>query len=139
MSFHFRPRRLAHAALTVALVVLVAACAQDHPESVFHQRTDFNRDVDFLFRLIIWVGVAVFVFVEGVLVVALIKFRQRPNQPEPEHVHGNTTLELAWTIIPALILIIIAIPTVRTIFRTQAKARSDALQVEVIGHQWWWE
>jgi cytochrome c oxidase subunit 2 len=139
MSFHLRPRRLVHAALTVALVVLVAACAQDHPESVFHQRTDFNRDVDFLFRLIIWVGVAVFVFVEAVLVVALIKFRQRPNQPEPEHVHGNTTLEIAWTIIPALILIIIAIPTVRTIFRTQAKARSDALQVEVIGHQWWWE
>src|SRR5438876_150032 len=139
MPFHFRPRRLAYAALTVALVALVAACAQNYPETVFHQRTDFNRDVDFLFRLIIWVGVAVFIFVEAVLVVAMVKFRARPNQPEPEHVHGNTTLEIAWTVIPALILVIIAIPTVRTIFRTQAKARSDALQVEVIGHQWWWE
>src|ERR1043166_552371 len=139
MPFDFRPRRLAYAALTVALVVLVAACAQDHPETVFHQRTDFNRDVDFLFKLIIWVGVAVFVFVEAVLVVAMVKFRARPGQPEPEHVHGNTTLEIAWTVIPALILVIIAIPTVRTIFRTQAKARGDALQVEVIGHQGWWE
>jgi cytochrome c oxidase subunit 2 len=54
-------------------------------------------------------------------------------------VHGNTTMEIAWTVIPLIILIMIAIPTVRTIFRTQAVARSDALQVEVIGHQWWWE
>ena len=43
------------------------------------------------------------------------------------------------TVIPLLILIIIGIPTVRTIFKTQAAARSDALQVEVVGHQWWWE
>jgi cytochrome c oxidase subunit II len=54
-------------------------------------------------------------------------------------VHGNTTLEIAWTVIPALILAVIAVPTVRTIFKTQATARADALQVEVIGHQWWWE
>jgi cytochrome c oxidase subunit 2 len=54
-------------------------------------------------------------------------------------VHGNTTLEVLWTAIPAVILLTIAVPTVRTIFRTQAKARPGALQVEVIGHQWWWE
>jgi cytochrome c oxidase subunit 2 len=54
-------------------------------------------------------------------------------------VHGNTTLEILWTAIPALILAFIAVPTVRTIFKTQAKAKADALQVEVIGHQWWWE
>src|ERR1043166_6643925 len=127
------------AALTVALAVLMAACGQDHPDSIFHQRTDFNREVDYLFKLIIWLGTAVFVFVEGILILTLIKYRKRPGQPEPEHVHGNTTLEIAWTVIPLLILIVIGIPTVRTIFKTQAAARSDALQVEVIGHQWWWE
>src|SRR5690606_30173493 len=51
----------------------------------------------------------------------------------------NTTLEIMWTVAPALILILIAVPTVRTIFRTQAPAVPEALQVEVIGHQWWWE
>jgi cytochrome c oxidase subunit II len=127
------------AALTVALAVLMAACGQNHPDSIFHQRTDFNRDVDKLFRLLIWLGTFVFIFVEAVLVIALIKYRQRPGQPEPEHVHGNTTLEIAWTVIPLLILIVIGIPTVRTIFKTQAVARADALQVEVVGHQWWWE
>jgi cytochrome c oxidase subunit II len=132
-------RSLGMAALTVGLAVLLTACGQNHPESVFHQRTDFNRDVDFLFKLLIYAGTAVFIFVEGILVLTLVKYRKRPNQPEPEHVHGNTTLEIAWTVIPLLILIVIAIPTVRTIFKTQAVARSDALQVEVIGHQWWWE
>ncbi len=139
MPFQPRPRRLAQAALTVALLAFVAACGQNYPDSVFHRRTDFNRDVDYLFKLLIYAGTAVFIFVEAILVFTLIKFRKRPGQPEPEHVHGNTTLEIAWTVIPLLILILIAIPTVRVIFKTEAAARSDALQVEVIGHQWWWE
>ena len=127
-------------ALTVALAVFLAACGQqNYPESVFHQRTDVNRDVDYLFKILIYAGTAVFIFVEGILVWTLIKFRKRPGQPEPVHVHGNTTLEIAWTVIPLVILILIAIPTIKTIFKTQAVARSDALQVEVIGHQWWWE
>src|SRR4029450_4025481 len=58
---------------------------------------------------------------------------------EPRHVHGNTVLEITWTIAPAIILVFIAIPTVQTIFRTQARAVPNALQVEVVGHQWWWE
>ena len=127
-------------ALTVALAVFLAACGQQsYPESIFHQRTDVNRDVDYLFKILIYAGTAVFIFVEGILVWTLIKFRKRPGQPEPVHVHGNTTLEIAWTVIPLVILILIAIPTIQTIFKTQATARSDALQVEVIGHQWWWE
>ena len=144
MSFLSRLRRpgtrkAGAVALTVVLAALLAACGQDHPDSIFHQRTDVNRDVDYLFKILIYAGTAVFIFVEGILVWTLIKFRKRAGQPEPEHVHGNTTLEIAWTVIPLIILIMIAIPTVRTIFKTQAEARSDALQVEVIGHQWWWE
>ena len=142
MFRHPRPRRLVRAALTVALAassVVVAAC-QSHPNSIFHDRTDWNRDVGFLFDLLIVLGTIVFVFVEAILIYALIRFRRRRGVPrQPEHVHGNTTLEILWTIIPAVILVVIAIPTVRTIFRTGSAARADALQVEVIGHQWWWE
>ena len=97
--------------------------ARNYPDSIFHQRTDFNRDVDYLFKILIYAGTAVFIFVEGILVWTLIKYRNRPGQPEPEHVHGNTTLEIAWTVIPLVILILIAIPTVQTIFKTQAAAR----------------
>lgn len=132
-------RHAGAAALTVGLAVFLAACGQNHPDSIFHQRTDVNRDVDFLFKILIWAGSIVFVIVEGILVFTLVKYRKRPGQAEPEHVHGNTALEITWTVIPLLILVIIAIPTVSTIFKTQAPARADALQVEVTGHQWWWE
>ena len=53
--------------------------------------------------------------------------------------HGNTRLEILWTVLPAVILAIIAVPTVRSIFRTEAPAPPGALEVHVIGHQWWWE
>lgn len=132
-------RKAGAAALTVAMAAMLAACGGNHPDSIFHQRTDFNRDVDYLFRILIYFGTGVFIFVEGILIWTLFKFRARPGQPEPEHVHGNTTLEIAWTVIPLIILVLIGVPTIRTIIRTQAAARSDALQVEVIGHQWWWE
>ena len=141
MFRHPRPRGLIRAALTVALAAssLVVTACQSHPNSIFHDRTDWNRDVGFLFDLLIVLGTIIFVFVEGILIYALIRFRRRGAPRQPEHVHGNSTLEIIWTIIPAVILVVIAIPTVRTIFRTGSSARADALQVEVIGHQWWWE
>jgi cytochrome c oxidase subunit 2 len=143
MPFKLRPRwpstrGAGAAALTVALLTL-AGCSADYPNSVFHSRTDFNRDTDALFQLIIKLGVVVFILVFVLLIVTMWKYRTRPGQREPEHVHGNTTLEILWTIIPALVLLWIAVPTVRTIFKTEAPAPAGALQVQVIGHQWWWE
>jgi cytochrome c oxidase subunit 2 len=139
MPAESRLRRLATAALTVALASLVVGCVQN-PNSVFHHRTDFNRDVGSLFELLIWLGTIVFVFTEGMLLWAIVKYRSRPGKPhQPEQVHGNTRLEILWTVIPAVVLAVIAVPTVQTIFKTQGVARADALQVEVTGHQWWWE
>jgi cytochrome c oxidase subunit 2 len=140
MPFQLRPRWLAtRGAGAAALTAALSACAGDYPNSVFHSRTEFNRDIDALFQLIINLGIIVFVLVFGLLIVTMWKYRTRPGQREPEHVHGNTTLEILWTVIPALILVWIAVPTVRTIFRTEAPAAAGSLQVEVIGHQWWWE
>lgn len=127
------------AALTALVVGALAACGPSHPLSIFTRFTDFNRDVGGLFSLLIWLGMIVFVFVEGLLIWTIFRYRRRDGQAAPEHVHGNTTLEILWTAIPALILVVIAVPTVQTIFKTQAKAPAGALEVEVIGHQWWWE
>jgi cytochrome c oxidase subunit 2 len=138
MPADIRPRRLV-SALTVALASVVAGCVQN-PNSVFHSRTDFNRDVGDLFALLIWLGTIVFVFTEVMLLIAIWRYRSRPGKPrQPEQVHGNTRLEILWTVIPAVVLAIIAVPTVQTTFKTQGRARADALQIEVIGHQWWWE
>ncbi len=88
---------------------------------------------------IFWWAVLVFVVVESLLVYVVIKFRARPDRPEPKQIHGHTFLEIAWTIAPAVILVFIAVPTVQSIFRTSAPPPAGALEVEVIGHQWWWE
>ncbi len=138
ISIH-RLRRLRPAAVAALLAWMLAACSQTYPNSTFDHYTDFNRDIDALWDSLLFWGTLVFVLVEAGLVYTIVRFRKREGQAEPKHVHGNTTLEIAWTVIPAIILLVIAIPTVRTIFKTQAQARPDALQVEVIGHQWWWE
>ena len=135
----FRPRRLASAALLGALALGLAACGGEYPNSTFNHNTDFNADIDALWDKLLFWGTIVFVGVEAALVYTIFRFRRRPGGATPKQVHGNTALEITWTAIPAVILIFIAIPTVRTIFKTQAKAAPDALQVEVIGHQWWWE
>ena len=140
MPVTLRLRRLIAAALPAVLAVAITACNDAaHPNSVFTRYTDFNRDIGSLFSILFWLGGFVFVFVEGILLWTIFRYRQRSEHDRPEHVHGNTTLEILWTAIPALILAFIAVPTVRTIFKTQAVARADALQVEVVGHQWWWE
>jgi len=88
--------------------------------------------------------VAVFVIVEGLLLVAAFRFRRRPSgEGEPPQIHGNTPLEIAWTIVPALIVFAVFVLTVRTQQTIDASAQSDdgstPLNVEVIAHQWWWE
>jgi len=140
---HPTGRRLpdwAPAIMLVALVALIAACSPDqYPQTTLRPRADFARESDQIFRTTLLWATIVFVLVEGALLVAMWKFRNRPGAAEPVQTHGNTTLEIVWTIIPAFILAMIAVPTVRTIFKTAAKPGPDALQVEVIGHQWWWE
>ena len=145
MVRNHRPlRRWIGRAARVAPLVLLAAClttsgTEQYPSSTFQPTSDLNRAIDALWDHLLVAGTVVFVLVEAMLIYIIVKYRARPGQAEPRHVHGNTTLEILWTAIPALILVTIAIPTVRTIFKTQAKAVSGALQVEVVGHQWWWE
>lgn len=134
-----RSRQRATAVMMAVLVLTLAACSQDYPNSTFHTNTEFNAAIDHLWNRLLFLGTIVFVLIEGLLIYAVFRYRRRENSPAPKQVHGNATLEILWTAIPALILVFIAVPTVRTIFQTQAKAAPGSLQVEVIGHQWWWE
>lgn len=86
------------------------------------------------------IAAVVFVLVEGALIYILFKYRESKKgaRVDPKQVHGHTKLELLWTAIPAVILTGIAFMTVPVIF-DQARVPEDALEVEVIGHQWWWE
>jgi cytochrome c oxidase subunit II len=104
-------------------------------------RSDLNRAIVSVYSIITWACVIIATVVFTLLVVILLRSRARPGVDGlPRQVRGHTALELAWTIAPALILLVIAIPTIQVIFRTQtAAAPPNALLVTVRGWQWWWE
>jgi cytochrome c oxidase subunit II len=84
----------------------------------------------------------IFAVVFALIVYCLVKFRERATDAgrEPAQVYGSTQIELAWTIIPILIVVVLFLATARVIHAIQdAPEPPDALQVTVIGHQYWWE
>lgn len=131
-------RRFRRLAWTLSLTV-AAACQGEYPQSVLEPRGEFARITDAVFMQTVWWAVLVFVLVQGALLYAMFRFRGRAGDAEPAQVHGNTTLEIVWTIIPAVILAVIAVPTVKAIFKTAEIPGDNPLTVEVVGHQWWWE
>jgi cytochrome c oxidase subunit II len=125
--------------LGIALAgLLLAGC--ESPQTTLSPQSEFADDIQFLLKLTFWAAVGVFVIVEAVLVWILFRYRRRRNDPAmPPQIHGNTPVEIIWTIIPAVLLAIVAAFTTPIIFSTQAPPPKNALQVRVIGHQWWWE
>jgi cytochrome c oxidase subunit 2 len=121
-------------------LLLLSACggAEKYPQTALDPKSDFGVAIDDLQHLTIVLGSIVGVLVFLILVYSLVRFRYRPGDPTPNQVHGNTTLELAWTLIPALLLAAISVPTTRTIFFTYRDAPPGALEVDVRGYQWWW-
>jgi cytochrome c oxidase subunit II len=127
------------AALCLLALVLAGCGSEQYPQTTLLPRGDFARIADDLLDTTVKWALLVFILVEGVLVYAIFRFRGQPGDPEPHQTHGNTTVEIIWTVIPALILAVIAVPTVKAIFETNAVPDKDALTIEVVGHQWWWE
>ncbi len=102
-------------------------------------RSDFAREILHVYSIIAWATAGIALVVFGVLAWVLARFRATPGAPLPAQTRGHTLLEIAWTIAPALVLLVISIPTLHVIFRTQAAPPAEALEVTVLGHQWWWE
>ncbi|UFJ42335.1 cytochrome c oxidase subunit II [Brevibacillus humidisoli] len=95
-----------------------------------------------LIKLSLFIMVGVIVVVMLIFAYVIIRYRKKPGQTGiPEQVEGNTKLEIIWTVIPIILLFILAVPTVMTTF-TLAKDYSDeegVVNVKVTAHQFWWE
>lgn len=139
MKGNFRLRRVASFGMFAVLALVLAACEQSHPNTTFTPHSEYGRAIDFLWDRLLLLGTIVFVLVESGLIYIVFRYRKREGDQRPPQTHGNVVIEIIWTLIPAFILLFIAVPTVRTIFKTQAKAVAGALEIDVIGHQWWWE
>ena len=108
-------------------VLALAACSGSGPQSALTPEGPIARDIDELWDLVFSLAVVVFVLVMAVFVVSIVRFRERKDSPrEPRQVHGNTPLEISWTIIPAVILAVLAVPTVRGIFELRGEAQAPA-------------
>jgi cytochrome c oxidase subunit 2 len=133
--------RGARRALALVAGSALAACTggTEFIQTTFHPVSEYGRVQNAVFMNTFWWTMAILVLVIALVIYVVFRFRERPGAPRPAQIHGNTTIEIVWTIIPAIIVVFIGVPTVQAIFETQPRAAEDALTVEVIGHQWWWE
>ena len=113
-------RRLAGALPSLCVLALaLAGCSPErYPQTALLPLSDFARIGDQVQDQTFYWALGVFILVEGALLYSIFRFRGRPDDPEPSQIHGNTTIEIIWTLIPALILAAIAVPTVKGIFET---------------------
>lgn len=126
-------------AVLSCLLAATGCKLEQFPQSTMDPKSDYAWAIQKLLdQQVFWV-VVIFMLVLVAQLFILVRFRARPGAPEPKHIHGNTMLEIAWTIAPAIILTLVAVPTVVTIYETQATPPAGSLHVRAIGHQWWWE
>ena len=97
------------------------------------------RELSFI---VLAITAAIFVIVGGFAVYTLVRFGRRPQSPEiePAQVYGSKQIELAWTVVPFLIVVVLFLVTARYIWGIERRAQPpDALEITVVGNQWWWE
>ena len=136
-------QRLSRFVALVGVALLLVSCSVievDSPLTTFDPAGPNADRIDGLFWMVFWIATAVFVLVMAGLIVILVLFRDRDDDStkEPKQLHGNAKLEVIWTVIPALILAAIAVPTTAAVFDLTG-CDSDSMRVEVTGHQWWFE
>ena len=135
-----RLRRAGHVAVGLALTLIVAGCASDAPQDSLKPAGPYAKKIDDLFKPVFLIAVVVFVLVELAILVAVVKFRRRHDDDgmeEPHQLHGNTRLEIGWTILPAIILLAVGAFTLPVLFDLNDKPEK-AMNVTVWGQKYWW-
>jgi cytochrome c oxidase subunit 2 len=124
-----------------AAALLAAGCGgNNNGENSLHPDGPAAHTILNLFTPFFFIAVVIGVGVLSATIILPLKFRAREGNENPKQIHGNSTLEITWTIIPALILAIMAIFTVPTIFKlAKVPTGPGVVHVDVAAHQWWWE
>lgn len=142
LTIGHRPTRLLGVGLSSLMAALLAGCTPSHPQSTFDTLGPVAESQATLFIILFWVGLVIFILVMGYIIYAAVRFRRKPGDGDPEQIHGHTRLEITWTVVPTLLLIAIAVPSVLTIFdnaNSPQTPEEGGLRVVATGHQWWFE
>jgi cytochrome c oxidase subunit 2 len=129
-------------ALAPFVALLLSACGTPSgPQDTFNPAGPQAETINRLFIPVLVIAAVVFVLVEGLILVTTIRWRHRKRaEREPAQIHGNSKLEIGWTIAPAVLLGVIAIPTLGTIFSlAKTPTGPNVLRVNVTAHQFWWQ
>ena len=149
-------RRLGLVGGVAGLAILASGCAHAAPQDSLRPAGTESRFIDNLFVPVFWIAVVIFFLVAGLVIVFCIKYRARGEDDRPRQVHGSTKIEIAWTIVPALLLIGVGAASVTGVFHlyrvpkgapitvqatgaTSGTISGDVLHVNVIAHRWWFE
>ncbi len=139
-----RNRLIAMVGMLTSLLVgagYAHASGQRYPLDTLSPKSDITKKFYDIFALVTGLDILILIVVTIVFFLALFVYSSRTGDPgEPSHKHSDVLLELAWTVIPSILVVIITVPTVRVVMQTQPDHWSaDTLEVRVIAHQWWWE
>ncbi len=139
-SFWVRSSRLLAVLVTSLSFIALTGCSSYIPQNILAPFSPAAEETASLFYFIFWIAVVIFIGVEGMLVFFVLRYQRRAQDEHPEQYHGNTRLEITWTIIPALILVVVFAFTIRTMGQTgPTSPPGKGIPIKVIGHQWWWE
>jgi cytochrome c oxidase subunit 2 len=136
--------------IRTAVVLLVAAAAlaaggvafaglgQPTPWQIGFQQSAAPTmdDIVWFHDFVLWIITAITIFVLALLVIVILKFNARAN-PTPSRTTHNTLIEVAWTVIPVVILVVIAVPSFRILFVQMNTPPSD-VTIKATGKQWYW-
>ena len=122
----------------LGLGVALAATGQPEPWQLGMQNgaTPVMDDIIWFHNYLLWLIVAITLFVLALLVIVAVKFNARSN-PVPSRTTHNTTIEMIWTVVPVLILVTIAVPSFRLLFYQLNTPKAD-VTVKATGKQWFW-
>jgi cytochrome c oxidase subunit 2 len=125
--------RIAFAALALPSLASALPFWLRLPENV----STYGGQIDDLFRLILWITGTIFVLVEGLLLFFLFRYRHREGRV-PRYTHGSNRLEVFWTIVPAVICVILALMSRRSWAEIKQSIPREALNVEITAEQFAW-
>lgn len=127
--------------LFAGLILLLNACGRADMSALNPQGPIAGKQFG-LMQLAITIMTLVVVVVFSISIYVVVRYRRRPGQNEiPKQVEGSLKLEIIWTVIPIILLMTLAVPTVKYVFELAQDYGNDAdaIKVKVTGHQYWWE
>ncbi len=136
IDHRFQKRSLAAAAL--ALLAALPARADWGALNMPRGVSELSHDVHDLHMIMLWICFVIAVLTFGAMIVAMVRFRKSKGAVADQKLLHNARLEAAWTIVPVIILIAMAIPSVEKLVKIEDTSGSG-LTIKVTGHQWYWE